>query len=90
MEAHFHSTEPDVVSGREPDLIGDPLAMPDFSVFAQGTAEYPDRSSTLIVQVASLEGGPKLVLKGPGIKDAVTISPHPLPADPILYAYKPA
>jgi alpha-D-ribose 1-methylphosphonate 5-triphosphate synthase subunit PhnH len=62
-------------------LIGDPLAMPDFSVFAQGTAEYPDRSSTLIVQVASLKGGPKLVLKGPGIKDVASISPYPLPAD---------
>jgi alpha-D-ribose 1-methylphosphonate 5-triphosphate synthase subunit PhnH len=62
-------------------LIGDPLAMPDFSVFAEGTAEYPDRSSTLVVQVASLTGGPGLVLKGPGIKDLMNISPHPLPAD---------
>jgi alpha-D-ribose 1-methylphosphonate 5-triphosphate synthase subunit PhnH len=62
-------------------LISDPLGMPDFAVFAQGTAEYPDRSCTLIVQVASLEGGPNLVLKGPGIKDLTKISPHPLPAD---------
>jgi alpha-D-ribose 1-methylphosphonate 5-triphosphate synthase subunit PhnH len=55
--------------------------MPDFAVFAQGTAEYPDRSATLILQVESLKGGPKLVLKGPGIKDLANISPHPLPAD---------
>ena len=79
----FHTGAP-IVSAPEKAafaLIGDPLAMPDFSVFAQGTAEYPDRSTTLIVQVASFEGGPELVLKGPGIKDLANISPHPLPAD---------
>ena len=52
-----------------------------FADFAQGTAEYPDRSATLILQVESFDGGPELVLKGPGIKDSAKISPHPLPAD---------
>lgn len=61
-------------------LIGDPLAMPDLSTFALGTAEYPDRSATLIVQVESLEGGGRLVLKGPGIEDRAHVAPHPLPA----------
>lgn len=61
-------------------LIGDPLAMPGFAVFAQGTAEYPDRSTTLILQVEGFEDGPGLILKGPGIKDLARVFPHPLPA----------
>ncbi len=79
----FHTGAP-IVSDSEKAafaLIGDALAMPDFSAFAQGSAEYPDRSVTLIVQVDSLEGGPGLVLKGPGIRDLAHISPHPLPVD---------
>jgi alpha-D-ribose 1-methylphosphonate 5-triphosphate synthase subunit PhnH len=79
----FHTGAP-IVSDTEKAafaLIGGPLAMPDFAVFAQGTAEYPDRSATLIIQVASFAGGPQLVLKGPGIKDLAKISPHPLPPD---------
>lgn len=79
----FHTGAP-IVSAPEKAVfavIGDPLAMPDFSVFARGTAEYPDRSATLIVQVGSLEGGPGLVLTGPGIKDLAHIAPYPLPAD---------
>jgi alpha-D-ribose 1-methylphosphonate 5-triphosphate synthase subunit PhnH len=62
-------------------VIGDPLAMPDFAAFAQGSAEYPDRSTTLILEVDRLEGGAELILKGPGIKDLARISPHPLPVD---------
>lgn len=62
-------------------LVGDALAMPAFAGFAQGSAEYPDRSATLVVQVESLDGGPELVLKGPGIRDLAGIAPHPLPDD---------
>lgn len=47
--------------------------------FAQGTQEYPDRSATLILQVDSLAGGPRLVLAGPGIEATASIAPSPLP-----------
>jgi alpha-D-ribose 1-methylphosphonate 5-triphosphate synthase subunit PhnH len=79
----FHTGAP-IVSDPEKAafaLVGDPVPMPDFAAFAHGTAEYPDRSATLILQVEGFENGRQLVLKGPGIKDLMHISPHPLPAD---------
>lgn len=39
----------------------------DLSCFAQGNHEYPDRSTTLIVQVDSLGTTGNLLLQGPGI-----------------------
>ncbi len=54
-------------------------ALPSLSSFALGTQEYPDRSTTLILQVDSLTGGSALTLRGPGIKDAQTVGPRPLP-----------
>jgi alpha-D-ribose 1-methylphosphonate 5-triphosphate synthase subunit PhnH len=62
-------------------VIADAGAMPPFADFALGTAEYPDRSATLIVQVATLDGGPALVLAGPGIKGTAGFAPEGLPAD---------
>jgi alpha-D-ribose 1-methylphosphonate 5-triphosphate synthase subunit PhnH len=61
--------------------IADPAAMPSFPTFAQGTSEYPDRSTTLILQVESLASGVPLVLEGPGIQGVRSIAPAPLPAD---------
>jgi len=60
------------------DLSADGLAL---SLFAQGTAEYPDRSTTIVVQAASLDAGPRLRLAGPGIKGEATLAVSPLPAD---------
>lgn len=48
-------------------LIVDSLEALALDRFAQGTMEYPDRSSTLLIQVASLEDGPMRMLSGPGI-----------------------
>jgi alpha-D-ribose 1-methylphosphonate 5-triphosphate synthase subunit PhnH len=47
--------------------------------FSLGTQEYPDRSATLILEVAELEGGKQLALTGPGIKSIQMISPIGLP-----------
>jgi alpha-D-ribose 1-methylphosphonate 5-triphosphate synthase subunit PhnH len=49
-------------------LIGDPALMPEFDRFALGTDAYPDRSTTLVIEVAELEGGPAIILTGPGIE----------------------
>lgn len=48
-------------------LIADAGTLPGFEQFSFGTAEYPDRSTTLIMQVASLTAGPAYELRGPGI-----------------------
>lgn len=52
---------------------------PSLAQFALGTQEYPDRSTTLVVEVASLEGGQPLQLTGPGIRDTAPIAPKGLP-----------
>ncbi len=50
-------------------IIADPSPCPTSPPSPQGTAEYPDRSATLILQVQSLDGGgPGLVLDRPGNK----------------------
>ena len=48
-------------------LIGDVQALPSRHRLALGSDEYPDRSTTLIVQVDSLTSGPAYQLTGPGI-----------------------
>jgi alpha-D-ribose 1-methylphosphonate 5-triphosphate synthase subunit PhnH len=65
----FHTSAP-VVS--DPSicsfaLIGDAAALPALSSFSFGSSEYPDRSTTLILQVESLGEGPFFELQGPGI-----------------------
>ncbi len=49
-------------------LIRDGYALPDLSRFNPGEIEYPDRSATLIIQVASMDVGRGVRLSGPGIQ----------------------
>src|SRR5215470_5239748 len=49
-------------------LIADPRAMPALSAFDPGSDEFPDRSATLVIQVASLAPGEGQRLAGPGIE----------------------
>ncbi|MGD1876353.1 MAG: phosphonate C-P lyase system protein PhnH [Kiloniellaceae bacterium] len=60
-------------------LVTDPENMPRLGLFAQGVDQYPDRSATLLLQVPSLEGGPEVTLRGPGIRDAARMAPAGLP-----------
>ena len=55
--------------------------LPAFDVFNLGTADYPDRSTTLVLQVTTLRAGGGLVLTGPGIRERNTLEAEPLPAD---------
>ncbi|MEI8274937.1 MAG: phosphonate C-P lyase system protein PhnH [Hyphomicrobiales bacterium] len=78
----FHTGAPIVAA---PDkaafaLVADSLAMPTFLKFAQGSEEYPDRSTTIIVQVERF-AGPALTLQGPGIETTRDFAAAPLPAD---------
>lgn len=55
------------------------VAIASFGLFAGGTQEYPDRSTTLIVEVAGFDSGRRLDLSGPGIQQTTTISVAGLP-----------
>ncbi len=58
------------------DLRHDAL---DLGSFAQGTAEYPDRSATIIALCDSVEHGPALGIAGPGIAGVAELCVAPLP-----------
>lgn len=60
-------------------LVSDPASLIAFDNFAQGTQEYPDRSTTLILQVEGLHDGTVLTLEGPGIQSSVQTAPQPMP-----------
>jgi len=54
-------------------------ALSSFGLFASGTQEYPDRSTTVVIELAELEGGRRLALMGPGIQSVTEIAPVGLP-----------
>ena len=62
-------------------LIGDAAALPDLNRFSFGSNEYPDRSTTLILQVESLTQGPAFELSGPGIDGTATLQAAIQPSD---------
>lgn len=55
-------------------IIHDLDTAPDLAQFHWGTAEYPESSTSLLVQLPALDGGATVTLQGPGIKDAIAIS----------------
>lgn len=55
--------------------------LPPLDTFAQGSQDYPDRSTTIVFQIAALRGGTPLRLTGPGVDGTETIAPSGLPAD---------
>lgn len=68
-------------------LISDPAAMPPLDSFALGSAEYPDRSTTLVIAVETIAASPEagrlpeaIALEGPGIKSRAAFSASRLPA----------
>jgi alpha-D-ribose 1-methylphosphonate 5-triphosphate synthase subunit PhnH len=79
----FHTGAPIV---RDPSdaafaFIADAAHVPDFGSFALGTAEYPDRSTTLVLQVERLSGPNVMRLRGPGIASERQFAVSPYPAD---------
>ncbi|WP_208539097.1 phosphonate C-P lyase system protein PhnH [Algihabitans albus] len=53
----------------------------DFGRFAQGEPEYPDRSTTVVVQLDSLGNAGGLLLSGPGIAETARLDLSPCPSD---------
>ncbi|MBX9710187.1 MAG: phosphonate C-P lyase system protein PhnH [Xanthobacteraceae bacterium] len=62
-------------------FIGSGAALPPFDTFTLGTPDYPDRSTTLVIQVDTLSEGPALPLSGPGIRGTSTLGAGTLPHD---------
>lgn len=60
-------------------LIAAPQTMSSLNGFALGSQDYPDRSTTLILQVRTLTDGPRLEFEGPGINGRISIGPDPMP-----------
>ncbi|MBB4275008.1 phosphonate C-P lyase system protein PhnH [Rhizobium mongolense] len=77
----FHTGAPVVPEKAEARFafIEHGVTLSSFGLFALGTQEYPDRSTTLIVELAGLEGGRQLALTGPGIQSVNEIAPIGLP-----------
>ena len=64
-------------------FVGDPSALGAFDQFALGTADYPDRSTTLVLQVERFDGDgdARWCLSGPGVCGVRRFAATPLPAD---------
>jgi len=77
----FHAGAPmtDLPADAHFALVADPADLMALENFAQGSQEYPDRSTTLILQVESLTGGEALALQGPGIDGTIRFAPSALP-----------
>jgi alpha-D-ribose 1-methylphosphonate 5-triphosphate synthase subunit PhnH len=61
-------------------VSAEPERLPPFDRFALGTDEYPDRSTTLVLQVRGFDRGERLLLSGPGIAARAHFAAEPLPA----------
>lgn len=77
----FHTGAPVVAVPGEAHfaLVANPASLINLDNFAQGTQEYPDRSATLILSLATLAKGAPLILEGPGIETAAELAPDPMP-----------
>jgi alpha-D-ribose 1-methylphosphonate 5-triphosphate synthase subunit PhnH len=60
-------------------FISDPSALPALDTFALGSDEYPDRSTTLVVEIAGLRAGRGHTLSGPGIAESARLAVAGLP-----------
>ena len=78
----FHTSAPVIADSSISSfaLIGDPQSLPALEYFAFGSNEYPDRSTTVILQVDSLASGPAFALTGPGI-DGTAVLQAKIPAN---------
>ena len=61
-------------------IVADAHALPPLSSFNAGEIDYPDRSATLIVQVAALAARAGVRLRGPGIREHALLQADGLPA----------
>jgi alpha-D-ribose 1-methylphosphonate 5-triphosphate synthase subunit PhnH len=79
----FHTSAPVIADSSIASfaLIGDARSLPALERFSFGSNEYPDRSTTLILQVESLTQGPAFELRGPGIDGTAVLQAVIQPPD---------
>jgi alpha-D-ribose 1-methylphosphonate 5-triphosphate synthase subunit PhnH len=61
-------------------FVADPASMPPLETFAQGSQTYPDRSTTIVLIVDTLDGEGSIALEGPGIETRASLAPGALPS----------
>ena len=78
----FHTGAPLARSRAEAAFafISNPLDLGELASFALGTDAYPDRSTTLVIQVDAMTNDTGVVLSGPGILGRTRFGATPLPA----------
>ncbi len=79
----FHSGAPVIADPSVADfaLVSEASALPPLDRFSFGSNEYPDRSTTLVLQVESLARGLPYQLRGPGIDGSATLHANITPVD---------
>jgi alpha-D-ribose 1-methylphosphonate 5-triphosphate synthase subunit PhnH len=79
----FHTSAPVVPDSSIASfaLVADAASCPDLKSFSLGSSEYPDRSTTLILQVESLTQGREYRLSGPGIDGVAVLRAMLAPGD---------
>ena len=79
----FHTGAPlvDEIGAASFVLVADGNELPDLTQVAAGDAEYPERSATVIVQVARLQVAPGRRLRGPGVLGHVDVKVEGLSED---------
>lgn len=77
----FHTGAPAVSAPAEASFVvlTDPGAMPALAGFAEGTVASPEHSATLLLEVTSLDSGPAVEWRGPGIQEMQTVRVGGLP-----------
>lgn len=76
----FHAGVPRAVRAGEAAFVCT-RSMPDLGRLAAGTDAEPERAATLVLQLPALEGGPRLVLAGPGLDGTGVLEAQGLPED---------
>lgn len=77
----FHCSAPMTTVPREASFafLQDGDDWPSLDEFHPGDAKYPDTSTSLIIQLSALTGGPEVSFEGPGIETSVGVSPMGIP-----------
>lgn len=60
-------------------VVASPKTLSALNGFALGSQEYPDRSTTIVLQVETLSDGPVMEFEGPGIDGRIQLRADPLP-----------